>query len=71
MSFYDLLSGRKEIPWKALKLLTGEIIYGGRVTDNWDQICLLSLLEAFLNEDVLKKDFRYLDLEVCFFFKVK
>ena len=59
-----MIAGKSEIPWKALKSLTGEIIYGGRVTDNWDQICLLSLLEAFLNEEILEKDFRYLNLEV-------
>ena len=34
------------------------------MTDNWDQVRLLSLLEAFLDEDVLKDDHNYLGLEV-------
>ena len=68
LSFYDIFTEKKEIPWKALRLLTGEIIYGGRVTDHWDQICLLSLSDAFLNEDALSEDFKYNGLEVCILF---
>ncbi|XP_065071378.1 dynein axonemal heavy chain 6-like isoform X2 [Rhopilema esculentum] len=63
LTLYDLLSENRKVPWKALKLLTGEIIYGGRVTDTWDQIRLLSLLEAFFNEQILNDGYLYLGLE--------
>ncbi len=64
LTVYDLLQDKSAIPWDALKLLTGEIIYGGRVTDDWDQRCLLSLLEAFLNPDALSDDYKYLGIDV-------
>ncbi|XP_068918735.1 dynein axonemal heavy chain 14 [Petaurus breviceps papuanus] len=54
-----LLAKKSEIPWEAIYYLTGEIIYGGRVTDCWDRLCLLSLLKKFCNPDVLKKDFSF------------
>ncbi|KAM9003084.1 dynein axonemal heavy chain 14 [Sarcophilus harrisii] len=56
-----LLAEKSEIPWEAIYYLTGEIIYGGRVTDCWDRLCLLALLEKFCNPDVLKKDFSFTD----------
>ncbi|XP_036611437.1 dynein heavy chain 14, axonemal [Trichosurus vulpecula] len=56
-----LLAEKSEIPWEAIYYLTGEIIYGGRVTDYWDRLCLLSLLKKFCNPDVLKKDFSFTD----------
>ncbi|XP_003791058.1 dynein heavy chain 14, axonemal [Otolemur garnettii] len=48
------------IPWKALRYLIGEVIYGGRVTDSWDKRCLKTLLYRFCNPEVLKDDFTFL-----------
>ncbi|XP_051852520.1 dynein axonemal heavy chain 14 [Antechinus flavipes] len=56
-----LLTEKLEIPWEAIYYLTGEIIYGGRVTDSWDRLCLLALLKKFCNPDVLKEDFSFTD----------
>ncbi|XP_067137533.1 LOW QUALITY PROTEIN: dynein axonemal heavy chain 7-like [Centruroides vittatus] len=47
MSEYD------EIPFKALFYMTGECNYGGRVTDEWDRRCLLTILEDLYSENII------------------
>ncbi|KAF4803390.1 hypothetical protein TURU_015827 [Turdus rufiventris] len=48
-----------EIPYKVLKYTAGEINYGGRVTDDWDRRCIMSILEDFYKPEVLNPDFTY------------
>ncbi|XP_013921881.1 PREDICTED: dynein heavy chain 14, axonemal [Thamnophis sirtalis] len=60
-----LLEKHQKIPWVALHYLTGEVIYGGHVTDNWDRRCLLSILDNFYNPSVLGEDFVYTADEVA------
>lgn len=48
------LNEYEEIPFPALLYLTGEANYGGRVTDDNDRRCLMTLLSDFYNEDVLE-----------------
>ena len=48
-----------EVPWKAIKYLTGDIAYGGRVTDNWDQRCLQSILGKFYSSQALQESYGY------------
>jgi dynein heavy chain len=43
------------VPWPALKYMTGEITYGGRVTDDWDQNLLMALLEKFYDPVILQR----------------
>ncbi|OEH75760.1 dynein heavy chain 10 related protein [Cyclospora cayetanensis] len=39
-----------DIPWKTLRFLIGEIVYGGRVTDEYDRRVLVTYLEEYLGE---------------------
>lgn len=50
---------RKEIPWQALEYINGEITYGGRVTDIWDQRCLKTILKHFSSERILEARYAY------------
>lgn len=43
----------EDIAWSSLQFVTGEIIYGGRVTDNHDWNTLNIILQNFLNPDVV------------------
>lgn len=54
-----LLTDHRDVPWHALWYLTGDIAYGGRVTDQWDQRCLQSILRKYFNPDVLQEDHGY------------
>jgi len=49
----NFLQEDSDIPWDALKFMTGEITYGGRVTDDLDRILLMTLLGNFYNDSVL------------------
>ncbi|XP_072525800.1 dynein axonemal heavy chain 6 [Salminus brasiliensis] len=47
------------IPWDALIYITGEITYGGRVTDAWDQRCLRTILKSFFSPETLEEGYKY------------
>ncbi|XP_076649863.1 dynein heavy chain at 16F [Halictus rubicundus] len=47
------------IPWNALIYTTGEITYGGRVTDGWDLRCMKTILDIFFSPKTLKDDYIY------------
>ena len=51
-----LLEEQDTVPWAALRYLTGEVTFGGRVTDDWDRRCLLSMLGRFYCDNILKED---------------
>ncbi len=48
-----------DIVWEALQFITGEIVYGGRVTDDKDRRCIMEVLTTFLSDVVLEDDYKY------------
>jgi len=50
------LRDNEDIPWESLHYMTGQINYGGRVTDDWDRVLLLSLLGKFFSVDVVEDE---------------
>ncbi|CAJ1990204.1 dynein heavy chain [Leishmania donovani] len=53
LSLYD------SIPYDVLTFLTGEINYGGRVTDDWDRRCLMTLIQHFVHPEVLQDGYAF------------
>ncbi|KAK5645094.1 hypothetical protein RI129_006394 [Pyrocoelia pectoralis] len=50
-------------PYEGICYLTGECNYGGRVTDDWDRRLIVTLLEHYLNPDVVEKlDYSFSDV---------
>jgi dynein heavy chain len=50
-----------DIPWQAMSFVTGQINYGGRVTDDWDRILVMCLLKRFFSEDTLEEGYTFSD----------
>lgn len=47
------MQDNNEIPWESIKFMTGQINYGGRVTDYLDGILLMNILSIYQNDDVV------------------
>jgi dynein heavy chain len=43
------------LPWDAIQYMIGQINYGGRVTDDLDRICLMSILRKLIGEHIEEK----------------
>jgi dynein heavy chain len=53
------LNKYEDVPYRVIRELSGHIHYGGRVTDDWDRRTLTTILETFINPDVLKDDYAF------------
>jgi dynein heavy chain len=41
--------------------MASEANYGGRVTDDWDRTCLMSILKKYYTNEIFKEDFYFSD----------
>lgn len=49
----------EKTPFEALRYLTGECNYGGRVTDKHDRECLLEILQDYYTEQIFNDDYKF------------
>eukprot|EP00656_Telonema_subtile_P042961 TRINITY_DN4908_c0_g1_i1.p1 TRINITY_DN4908_c0_g1~~TRINITY_DN4908_c0_g1_i1.p1 ORF type:complete len:402 (+),score=68.04 TRINITY_DN4908_c0_g1_i1:109-1206(+) len=49
----------EDVPYKVIRELSGQIHYGGRVTDDWDRRTITTILETFVKPDVLRDDYAF------------
>ena len=47
------------IPYNSLLYITGEVNYGGRVTDSWDRRLLMCILKKFYNPHILDETYSF------------
>ena len=47
------------VPWDSLTYVTGDINYGGRVTDDWDRRCLMKILSNFYTPKILDDSYTF------------
>lgn len=53
------LEEQEVIPWDALNYATGQINYGGRVTDDWDRRCIMSILSIYFVPTILEDGYNF------------
>jgi len=44
--------------------ISGNINYGGRITDEWDRRCLISNLKKFYTPEILKKNYQFCNMSI-------
>jgi len=47
------------VPWEALNYMVAQANYGGRVTDNQDVRCIITILEDFYTKSILDPDYKF------------
>jgi dynein heavy chain len=60
------LEEQEHIPWDALRYVCGHINYGGRVTDDWDRRCLMSILHKYFTPSILNDEYKFSDSGIYF-----
>lgn len=60
------LEEQEHIPWDALRYVCGHINYGGRVTDDWDRRCLMSILHKYFTPSILNDEYKFSESGIYF-----
>ena len=55
----DDMDIKRGVNWQAVQYMFGEILYGGRVTDDLDKVLLNTYCRAWLGQHMLDPDFKY------------
>ena len=55
----NFLNESETIPWDSMKFITGDINYGGRVTDDLDRLLLLCILRQYYTPEILEEGYRF------------
>merc|ERR1711968_420867 len=50
---------QESVPWESLVYVTGQINYGGRVTDDQDRRLLMTILAQYYTEKILDDDYKF------------
>ena len=61
MNHLDDLDPKRGISWQTIQFMLGEVQYGGRVTDDYDQRLLNTFTNVWFNETVLVQGFKFYD----------
>eukprot|EP01063_Lacrimia_lanifica_P030849 TRINITY_DN4987_c0_g1_i1.p1 TRINITY_DN4987_c0_g1~~TRINITY_DN4987_c0_g1_i1.p1 ORF type:complete len:2324 (+),score=1039.90 TRINITY_DN4987_c0_g1_i1:991-6972(+) len=56
---FKFLNMYDEVPFPVLHFLSGQVNYGGRVTDDWDRRCLMTLLDDYMSKPVLENGYKF------------
>lgn len=54
------------VPFNVLKYITGEMIYGGRVTDDFDRRCLMSIVSRLFSSEATQDTYFYGNSQVIY-----
>lgn len=55
----NFLNENENTPWDSMTFMTGQINYGGRVTDDLDRLLLLCILRKYYTPDILEEGYRF------------
>jgi len=55
----NFLNEFEGVPWEALNYMVAQANYGGRVTDNQDVRCIITILEDFYTPQILNPDYKF------------
>ena len=54
------------VPYEALTFLTGQINYGGRVTDDWDRRTIMTILGTYYTESIVSSSYKFCTLDTYY-----